>query len=161
MLITFWLVDRGILRKPLLYPSLYFKEHRTDYVDRLQAIRDEGEWEPWVAFFVEGIAHSATEATVRAMDIVQLRDRDRDRVSAALGRRSPNGLALLDRLYSQPVVSAKLVERELGVSQPTATALVNDLSEIGLLREMTGKKRYRLFTYHEYLDQFPGAGLRS
>ena len=161
LLITFWLVDRGILRKPLLYPSLYFKEHRNDYVDRLQAIRDEGKWEEWVAFFVEGVAQTATEATESAMHILALRERDRDRISNSLGRRTPNGLALLDKLFSQPVVSAKFVETQLGVSQPTATGLVNDLAGIDILHEMTGKKRNRLFAYREYLEQFPGAGLRS
>jgi Fic family protein len=144
-----------------LYPSLYFKEHRDEYVARLQAIRDEGEWESWVAFFVDGIARSAREATDRAIDILALRDRDRDRISRALGRRAPNGLALLDRLFSQPVVSAKLVERLLGVSQPTASGLVNALADAGLLLELTGRKRDRLFAYREYLDLFPGAGLRS
>ena len=161
LLITFWLVSRGILRKPLLYPSLYFKEHRDEYVARLQAIRDEGEWESWVAFFVDGIARSAREATDRAIDILALRDRDRDRISRALGRRAPNGLALLDRLFGQPVVSAKLVERLLGVSQPTASGLVNALADEGLLLELTGRKRDRLFAYREYLDLFPGASLRS
>lgn len=161
LLITFWFVSQGILRKPLLYPSLYFKEHRDEYVARLQAIRDEGAWESWIAFFVDGIAQAAREATDRAIEILALRDRDRDRIARALGGRTPNGLALLDRLLSQPVVSARLVERLLGVSQPTASGLVNALTETGLLHELTGKKRNRLFAYREYLDLFPGAGLRS
>jgi Fic family protein len=161
LLITFWFVSRGILRKPLLYPSLHFKAHRDEYVERLQAIRDDGAWESWIAFFVDGIAQSAKEATDRAVDILALRDRDRDRISRALGGRTPNGLTLLERLFSQPVVSAKLVERLLDVSQPTASGLVNDLTNMGLLVELTGKKRNRLFAYREYLDLFPGASLRA
>lgn len=161
LLITFWLVNRGVLRKPLLYPSLYFKEHRDEYVARLQAIRDDGAWEQWVAFFVDGIAQAAREATERAIEILALRERDRDRISVALGGRTSNGLALLNQLFSQPVVSAKLVELRLGVSQPTASGLVNDITRIGILHELTGKKRNRLFAYREYLNLFPGAGLRT
>lgn len=161
LLITFWLMARRILQKPLLYPSLYFKENRTEYVDRLQAIRDEGKWEEWVAFFAEGIARTATEATDRAMRIVALRDRSRDAIARNLGRRTPNAFALLDRLFTDPVVSAKRVEKMLSVSQPTATALVNDLAQIGILHEMTGKKRNRLFAFDEYLGEFPGADRRS
>ena len=161
LLITFWLMDRRILLKPLLYPSLYFKENRSEYVDRLQAIRDEGEWEEWVAFFVEGIAKTATEATDRARQILILHDESRDNIARALGRRTPNALALLDRLFSDPVVSARRVEELLGVSQPTAAALVNDLAEIGILREVTGRKRNRLFAFDEYLRQFPGADRRD
>jgi Fic family protein len=161
LLITFWLIDRRILQKPLLYPSLYFKEHREDYVDRLQAIRDEGEWEEWIAFFVEGIGKTATEAAGRAMQILALRKRDRARIANALGRRTPNAHRLLDALFSHPVVSAKLVETVLDVSQPTAAGLANDLADVGILRETTGKKRNRLFAYDEYLAQFPGADRRS
>jgi Fic family protein len=161
LLITFWFMDRGILRQPLLYPSLYFKEHRDDYVARLQAIRDEGAWEDWIAFFVDGIGQAAREATERAMEILDLRERDRSRIATSLGRRTANGLRALDLLFSQPVVTAKLVEQRLGVSQPAASGLVSDLAGAGILHEMTGKKRNRLFGYREYLDLFPGAGLRT
>lgn len=156
LLITFWLVEQGILSKPLLYPSVFLKEHRTEYIDRLQAIRDEGAWEDWLAFFVDGMGQVAREATDRAVDIVHLRDEHRDLVASGLGRRAPNALALLDRLFRQPVVSAKTVERLIDVSQPTAAALVRDLEGLGILHEFTGKQRYRLFSYDRYLQLFPG-----
>lgn len=161
LLITFWLVAKGILQKPLLYPSLYFKEQRQEYTDRLQAIRDDGAWEAWLAFFLDGIAQVATEATQTARAITQLRERDRARVSATLGRRAAKGLALLDELFKRPVMRTKAVERMLDVSQPTASALVRDLVELGVLRELTGKQRYRIFAYSDYLDLFPGATQRS
>lgn len=160
LLITFWLVEQGILRKPLLYTSLYFKEHRQEYADRLQAIRDEGEWEEWLAFFLEGVAHVATEATETATKILDLRDHDRARIGA-LGRRAANALQLLDELFKRPVISAKVVEPLLRVSQPTASALVRDLEKTGILRELTGKKRNRIFAYRDYLDLFPGAASRE
>jgi Fic family protein len=161
LLITFWLVEQGILSKPLLYPSVFLKEHRTEYIDRLQAIRDDGAWEDWLAFFVDGIGQVATEATECALDILQLRDQDRALVGSRLGKRAPNGLSLLDHLFRQPVVSAKTVERLIDVSQPTASALVRDLEQLGLLRELTGKQRYRLFAYDRYLGLFPGAADRG
>jgi Fic family protein len=161
LLITFWLVEQGILQKPLLYPSVFFKEYRDEYVTRLQAIRDEGAWESWLEFFVDGIAQVATEATERAKDILRLRERDRARIGSSMGRRSHNGLALLDALYKQPIITARLVQEMTGVSQPTASALVRDMERIGVLRELTGRRRYRVFSYVDYLALFPGLGSRG
>lgn len=157
LLITFWLMQQRILNRPLLYPSLYFKEHRDEYIDRLQAIRDHGAWESWLAFFVEGIGLVAKEAADRALDIARLREEDRARIGASLGRRTPNAHLLLDELFRLPLVSAKSVEELLHVSQPTASALVKDLARVGILREVTGRRRDRLFVYDRYLALFPGA----
>ncbi|MDP9343548.1 MAG: Fic family protein [Actinomycetota bacterium] len=161
LLITFWLTEQGVLRRPLLYTSLYFKEHRDDYMARLQAVRDDGDWEGWLAFFLDGVAQVATEATETATRISDLRERDRARVGVGLGRRAASALTLLDRLFRQPVVSVKLVQELLQVSQPTAAALLRELAEVGLLREVTGRRRNRLFAYREYLDLFPGATARD
>lgn len=161
LLISFWLVGQQVIRRPILYPSLFFKEHREEYVDRLQAIRDDGAWEDWLAFFLDGIGQVAREATGRALEIVRLRAEHQQRLTETLGKRGPNALVLLDHLFRQPVVSAKLVESALDVSQPTASALVRDLEGIGFLRELTGKRRNRLFAYQPYLDLFPGATSRS
>ncbi len=156
LMITLWLVEQGILRHPLLYPSVFLKEHRDEYIDRLQAIRDDGSWEDWLAFFVDGIGQVAREATDRALEIVHLRDEHRNLIATRLGKRGPNALALLDQLFRQPVVSAKTVEALIDVSQPTASALVRDLDRLGILRELTGRARNRLFAYQPYLGLFPG-----
>jgi Fic family protein len=161
LLITFWLVERGILRKPLLYPSLYFKEHREEYGARLQAIRDEGGWERWLDFFLDGVAQVAEEAYSTALDIFALRERDRQRVAQSLGRRSPRALLLLDELLKQPLVRTRTVQQLIGVSQPTANGLLESLAELGILREVTGRPRYRLYSYEEYVRFFPGATSRS
>jgi len=161
LLITFWLVEQGVIARPILHPSLFFKENREEYIDRLQAIRDEGAWEDWLAFFVDGIGQVATEATTRALEIVGLREQHQGLISSRLGKRSPNALALLDHLFRQPILGAKGIEEALGVSQPTASALVQDLESIGLLREFTGRQRNRLFSYDRYLDLFPGAASRA
>ena len=161
LLITFWLVERGVLSRPLLYPSLFFKEHRDEYVDRLQAIRDDGDWEGWLAFFLDGVAQVATEATSTAVRILELREEDRNRISAQLGGRAANALQVHEALFRQPVVTAKFVQSMAHVSQPTASALVRALTEIGLLTELTGKRRNRVFAYRAYLDLFPGAERRE
>jgi Fic family protein len=161
LLISFWLVAQKVIQRPILYPSLFFKEHRDEYVDRLQAIREDGAWEDWLAFFIDGIGQVAEEATGRALEIVQLRDDHQRVIAEKLGKRAPNALVLLSHLFQHPVVSAKSAESMVGVSQPTASALVRDLEEIGLLREFTGKQRNRLFAYQAYLDLFPGATSRT
>lgn len=161
LLITFWLVEQGVLRKPLLYPSLYFKEHRDEYGERLQAIRDRGEWESWLEFFLDGMAQVAREATQTAHAILELRERDRQRIGQALGRRGPTGLILLDELLKQPIVQTKTVQRRLSISQPTAAGLLQALVDAGILRELTGRPRYRVYAYDEYLRLFPGSTSRA
>lgn len=161
LLITFWLVEQKILSKPVLYTSLHFKEYRDEYVARLQAIRDEGEWEAWLAFFLDGIAHVADEATNTAVRILDLRERDRGRITATLGRRSGSGLALLDQLFKRPVVTGRAVQTALDVSGPTAFGLIGAFSELGILSEVTGKQRNRMFAYQDYLTLFPGAESRG
>jgi Fic family protein len=160
LLITFWLVEQGILQRPVLYTSLFFKEHKDEYIDRLQAIRDDGDWEGWLAFFFDGVAQVATEATQTATRILALREADRARVSARMGRRSGRALALLDQLFKQPVVNIGGVMKMLRISTPTASALLRDLAELGILKEATGRQRNRVYRYPAYLELFPGATRR-
>lgn len=161
LLITFWLMEKRILTKPLLYPSLFLKEHRDSYIDGLQAIRDRGAWEEWLGFFLDGMKQVAEEATGRALQIVQLRETDRGRLSTELGRRAEVALALLDALFKNPVTQLKGIEIELGVTAPTASALAKRLCDLGILREITGRQRNRIFVYQRYLDLFPGSTERS
>ena len=153
LLITFLLCQRKILRQPLLYLSLYLTRHKPEYYERLMAIRDYGDWEGWLKFFLQGVAEVANQATDTARSILQLREEHRDFVSQHI-RGSVNGLRLLDFLYQQPVVSVGLVTRELAVSNPTANNLVNQFDKAGLLIEMTGRHRNRLFSYGSYLSLF-------
>lgn len=154
LLISFMLCHHGVLDMPLLYLSIFFKEHRQTYYDRLQAVRDDGAWESWVAFFLEGTATVAHQATETVRKIVHLHEHLRERLSKGLGRRSGIGLRLLEHLFHLPVVSVKQVEALLGVAQPTASSLVNTLEELGVLQETTGKQRNRVFVLEEYLKLF-------
>jgi Fic family protein len=154
LLITFLLCHHGMLKEPLLYLSIYFKQHRQEYYDRLQAIRDKGDWEGWLAFFLEGVATVATEATRTARQIVDLREEIRKHTGQLMGRRAGRAHQLLDLLFQHPVVNVKDVQRMTGLSQPTANKLVNTLNEMGILVELTGKRRNRLFMFGRYLALF-------
>ncbi len=154
LLITFMLVHEEVLGEPILYLSIFFKRHRQEYYDRLQAIRETGDWEGWLAFFLEGVAAVATEATATARQIVHLREEERVHVAQALGRRAGSGLQLLEHLFRNPMVNVKRVSEVTGLSQPAANALTNVMEEVGILREVTGKKTYRMFGFDRYLQLF-------
>jgi Fic family protein len=154
LLISFMLCESGVMTEPLLYLSVFFKEHRDEYYGRLQAIRDDGDWEGWLAFFLEGVATVAHEATETARRTVKVREATRDRLSANLGRRSGSALRLLDSLFEQPVVSVATVQRVLGYSQPAAAAMVAALERQQVLVEITGRRRDRLFEFRPYLRLF-------
>jgi Fic family protein len=161
LLITLWLVEQEILRKPLLYLAAHFKEQRDEYMNRLQAVRDQGAWEEWLEFFLDGVAHVAAEATTTARRILELREAVRQRAMSDLGRRSLRALQLLDHLFKQPVVTVKLVESIVNISQPSALSLVRDLTEIGILQEITGRQRNRRFSFTDYIAVFPGSNERA
>jgi Fic family protein len=155
LLNIFLLVHRGILRKPLLYLSYYFKLHRTEYYDRLMAVRLTGDWESWIRFFLRGVVQTAREATETAERLFELREAHRSLIlNKSLGE---NGLLLLSNLFRRPLVNINVVARELGTTFPTASRLVSAFEELGLLREITGQKRSRMFRYEPYLALFDDA----
>lgn len=154
LLITFLLAHEKILSEPILYLSIFFKRNRQDYYDRLQAIREKGDWEGWLAFFLEGVAVVSDEATHTARRIVNLREEARTEISQKLGRRAGTGLILLEDLFRNPIVNVKKVGEITELSQPAANALTNALEEIGILRETTGRKTYRMFAFDRYLRLF-------
>lgn len=152
LLITFMLVQREALRAPLLYLSYYFKLHRAEYYDRLMAVRQKGDWEGWVRFFLDGIAETATEATRTAERIFDLRERHRSFViEEQLGQ---NALKLISLLFARPIINVNLVGSELEIAWGTANKLVGQFEELGLIRETTGQRRSRVFRYDPYLALF-------
>jgi Fic family protein len=161
LLITFLLCHHRILDEPLLYLSIFFKQHRQEYYERLQAIRDRGDWEGWLAFFLEGVATVATEATGTARKIVELREEVREQIARHMGRRASRAHQLLDGLFQNPVVNVKDVERLTDLSQPAANALTTALAGMGILKELTGQRRNRLFMFETYLSLFEERGQRS
>jgi len=153
LLITFYLCQQGALGKPLLYLSEYFKAHRTEYYDRLDAYHEKDDIEGWLKFFLEGVAITADKAVETTRRILRLREQDVHKVMA-LGRSSANGKKVLDYLYKSPYIQIKNVETITGLKNPNALALVNKLEKANILEEFTGKTRNKIFAYHDYLKLF-------
>lgn len=154
LLITFLLCERKVLRKPVLYLSYYFKRHRQQYYELLQAVRDAGDWESWLAFFLRGVAEVSGQAAETARRILALREEHRLRITHHLGRVSGSAHKVLEELYMRPIVSVSDVRDITGTSRPAANELVHKLVEQGVLVEITGQKRNRRFSYRAYVELF-------
>ncbi len=154
LLITFLLTEQGILHKPVLYLSHYFKRHRAEYYDRLQAVRDEGDWESWLAFFLEGVAQVSADATEVARKVLLLREENRFAITNELGRVAGNGQKVLDALLERPIVSTADVMGITGTTFAAANNLVSRLEDLGILLEITGFTRNRRYRYDPYVKLF-------
>lgn len=154
LLITFLLCESKILLRPVLYISHYFKKHRQEYYDRLQGVRDNGDWEAWLKFFLKGIAEVSLEATETARKIVSLREDHQKTITETFGRTAGNGHKILDTLFLRPFVSVTEVSETLGITFAAANNLVQRFMQAGILHEVTGQARYRLFSYQPYIQLF-------
>lgn len=154
LLITFLLTERGKLGRPLLYLSHHFKRHRAEYYERLQAVRDAGDWEGWLTFFLHGVAGVSREATDTAAAILHMREEYRIRITEHLGRAAANGRRIMDRLFDHPIITVATVRDWLGITAAGANNLVNRLVYVGLLHEITGFTRNRRFRFDPYLRLF-------
>ena len=150
LLIAFILHHGGVLLEPLLYLSLYFKQHRAEYYRLLDRVRAEGDWEAWLDFFLEGVEQTATNAVQTARRLVRLFKEDGERVQA-LGRAATSPLRLLQVLSERPIVTLNEVCRRTNLSFPTATKGITVLVKLGIVRELTGQRRNRIFAYDHYL----------
>lgn len=154
LLVSFLLCERGILHRPLLYLSLFLKAHRTEYYDRLMAVRTNGDWEGWLHFFLRGVSAVSRSATDTARAILKLREEHRQLLNDRLGGRAATGVRLLDHLFEQPIVSVAHVAQQLGLSFVTINRLIEQLIGLGLLQEMTGYQRNRRFRYAPLMTLF-------
>ena len=153
LLITFLLCERHILNRPLLYLSYYLKAHRAEYYDRLMAIRNGGDWEGWVKFFLRGVYEVSQASTETARAILHLREDHRQLITEKLSN-SVNGLRLLDRLFEIPLITIRVASEYMGVSYVTASSVIQNMEEMGILKEITGKKRNKVFRYEPYMKLF-------
>ncbi|MEI7743902.1 MAG: Fic family protein [Chloroflexota bacterium] len=151
LLIPVMLASAGILRQPLLYLSLFFREHRDEYYGLLGQVRTEGDWEAWVDFFLEGVEQTASGAVATANGLLELMRADRARV-AGLRRSASAAARLFSALCERPVASIADAAARLGVSLPTATRGIDALAGLGIVSEVTGRQRNRFYAYDEYLS---------
>jgi len=150
LLVTLYLCANGILHKPLLYLSLYLKTNRADYYRLLQEVREHGAWEAWLEFFLDGVAQTANQAFDAATRIVELFRRDRERITAE-GRRAGSALRVHELLQKNPFATAATLTTHTGLTTPTVNAALEDLARLGIVREVTGRQRGRVFGYSAYL----------
>ena len=155
LFIPLYFISNGLLAKPSLYLSDFFERNRASYYDALMRVRVANDLNHWVRFFLKGVAETAGKGRDVFRQILELRNRSEKQI-ASLGRRAPNARAALQVLYQHPAIAAAELEEGIGVSKPTAHALVNDLERLGLLQEVTGQMRDRLYIFKPYLDLFIG-----
>jgi Fic family protein len=150
MLITFLLCHAGVLREPLLYLSLHFKQHRATYYELLDRVRRDGDREAWLAFFLDGVRVTAEGAVAAARRLGTMFQDDRRRIQPA-GRRTSSALRVHEALKTRPILSLSAICERTGLSFPTASTAMDLLIQLGVARELTGKRRNRLFVYDQYL----------
>jgi len=150
LLIAFMLHQSGALSRPLLYLSLFFKQHRDEYYRLLDLVRTEGEWEAWLDFFLEGVAQTAGSAVETARRLVGLFQSDEKKIDG-LGRGSSSVRQVFHAFRERPILNLNELRRLTGLVFPTVSRGVNALLEAGIVREITGRKRNRVFAYHDYL----------
>lgn len=153
LLVPLYLVSHGLLVKPSLYLSDFFERNRSSYYDALMRVRVSNDLIHWVRFFLRGVAETAAKGRDVFQQILALRT-DAEHKVLTLGRRAPNARQVLNLLYRKPMLSASDLEQSLGISHPTANALLRDFIRLGLLREVTGAARHRLYVFETYLDLF-------
>jgi len=150
LLITFLLCAAGVLREPILYLSLYFKEHRATYYDLLDGVRTKGDWETWLEFFLTGVRDTAEQAGSAARRILMVFEEHRRQIEK-LGRPAASVLRVFEHMQSNPILSIPAAAESIGISAPTVAKSMEHLQKLWILREITGRQRHRLFVYHAYL----------
>ncbi len=151
LLMTLLFCREGVLRQPLLYLSLYFKQNRPKYFELLMKVRKEGDWEAWIRFFVIGIRNMAEGAVVTARRLNDIGDRDRAKI-CDLGRRAGSALRIHQALQERPIANVSFLSQRTKLSVPSVIGALTALQAAGLVREVTGQKRYRVYAYDEYLE---------
>ncbi len=147
LLVTLYLCTQGVLRQPLLYLSLYLKAHRADYYRLLQEVREHGAWEAWLEFFLRGVAETADQAFQAATRITALFQQDRARLADAGG----SALRIQELMQRHPYATAATLMRASGLTAPTVNAALEALRARGIVAEVTGRRRGRVFAYTDYL----------
>ena len=148
---TLFLISEHAINDPLLYLSLYFKQNRDRYYHLLQRVREESDWLSWIRFFMEGVRETANEATVTARRITSLFEIDRGRTQG-IGRAAGSALRVHKHLQHRPLTSLSAAAESTGLTYPTVSSAMGALEQLGLVEEVTGRSRGKLYAYKEYLQ---------
>ena len=151
LLITLLLCEHKVLREPMLYLSLYFKTHRQYYYELLSNVRLTGDWEAWLDFFAEAIIVTAGQAVETAQQLLDLSNRDRDKIDG-LGRAAQSTLQIHRALMEHPIATSSSLVEKTGITPATVNKSLGHLEQLGIVRELTARKRNRLFSYADYIE---------
>ncbi len=151
LLITLLLCEKHVLQEPMLYLSLYFKMHRNYYYELLDKVRLTGDWEKWLDFFADAVIVTATQAVETAQQLVELSNQDRIKINR-LGRSAGSVLEIHRALIEHPIATAGSLVKKTGISHATVNKALENLQQLGIVRELTARKRNRVFSYSNYLD---------
>lgn len=153
LLITFYLCHQKALDKPLLYLSGFFKKYRQEYYDRLNAVHEKDDIEGWLKFFLEGVAFTANQAVDTSKKIIKLKEEDTKKI-LSLGRSADKANLVFYFLFHTPILTIKDVEKITNLKNPNALSLVKKMVKLKILKEITGKKRNKIFRYEKYINLF-------
>lgn len=151
LLIGLILAEAGVLREPLLYVSVFFKRHRRTNYELLQKVRTTGDWERWIGFFADAVFQTATQAVQTGQNLSELHRSDKERL-APLGRIAGSAAKVLDALAARPISNIASLVKVAAITPATAGKVMEALQTLGLVRELTGQKRNRVFAYSAYID---------
>lgn len=150
LLITLILHVEGVIKEPLLYLSLYFKEHRDVYYEHLQSVRETGNWEAWITFFLEGVVKIARQATETAQSILKMFDEDRKRIESS-GTSAASVLTVYNHLQRNPITQTPDIRDACQLSLPTVLRALQTLQKLDIIKEVSGKDRHKIFAYDRYI----------
>ncbi len=153
LLITLYLVEKGILKQPVLYLSDYFEKNRSLYYDNLMRVRTSNDLKQWVKFFLVGVIETA-QGSIRTFDQIMKLQKEVDATLQSLGARAGNAKVVIHRLYHNPLIRVRQVSELTGLSLPSSYTLISELEHMGILKEITGAKRGKLFMFERYIDLF-------
>ena len=151
LLITLLLCEHKVLREPMLYLSLYFKTHRQYYYELLSNVRLSGDWEAWLDFFAEAVIVTAGQGVEPAQQLLDLSNRDRDKING-LGRAAASTLQIHRALMEQPIATSSSLVEKTGITPATVNKSLGHLEQLGIVKELTARKRNRLFSYAGYIE---------
>lgn len=154
LLITLQMVSSGVLAKPTLYLSDYFEKHRTIYYDNLNSVRTKNGLAQWIKFFLVAVIETSKSGIETFQGVLKLKDKIDNEKIIKLGKKIPKAKQLMNKLYSNPIINSNDVKEFLKITPATANSLIQDFINLGILTEITGGRRYRLFSFDEYLSLF-------
>jgi Fic family protein len=154
LLITLYLKEKGLLQRPTLYLSDFFERNRKNYYDNLTLVRDNDQLENWIQFFLTGVIETAKKSILTFQNIIKLRNEIELNKLITLGRKHQDAKRLINELYRQPIIDGSQVATLLAVHASTANRLLTDFEKLGILRELTGYKRNRIYAFDQYIQLF-------